>query len=55
MTAQIIHLSKDVAKTMNNLRLSAAFYKTNNETGIYKKALRKSEQMYSKYLDALVA
>lgn len=55
MTAQIIHLTKDVAKTMNNLRISCEFYRNNDGTGLYRKALRKSEAMYYRYLDNLVA
>lgn len=50
MTAQIINLSEDDARTMTALRSSIAFYKDNNSTGIYDRALQKETKMLQQYM-----
>lgn len=53
MTAQVINLSKSVARTMNDLRASIRWYKANNSTGIYDRALIKEENMLKRYFSAV--
>jgi hypothetical protein len=47
----IINLSQDQARTMNALRASISFYKANNSSGIFDRALQKEEKMLKQYFN----